>query len=179
MADNFLTETAFVVPGTKARVPRWAVLAVLAGVVVILLLRQQAGPGAAPEDESFAEEESEGGIGSLIDELAELTSQINVPQGLEDFSQMSVDYDYSETPTPPPTWYPPEEPKSILKSAPKTIEKAPAQTDSLLVKSAAKTTLQKDGVSSTIVNQASKPVIQQSDTKTYGKIATPTVRYTG
>jgi hypothetical protein len=72
-AASMLTETAFVLPGTKLKIPRWAVLATLGGVILIVLLAKKQGAAIGTTEEAATDEEgtAPGGADyqSLIDEL--------------------------------------------------------------------------------------------------------------
>lgn len=74
---SMLTETAFVMPGTKVAVPRWAVLGVGGALIVILLLVNKAGSSAAAAESEGEEGEGGGGIGDFIDQLID---EMNLPQ---------------------------------------------------------------------------------------------------
>jgi len=72
---NFLTETAFDIPGTKVGVPRWALFGGGIALVVILVMLRQNGPAAA---EAGTEEEADTSGGGLTG-LEDLINELNAP----------------------------------------------------------------------------------------------------
>lgn len=103
MADmkDMLTETAFTLPGTKTKVPRWAVLLAAGGLIIILLFVKKAGSEATATEEATAEEEEEEGVGAG-DWLDDLITQIEQPQGIVESPSQAGSvpyYEYAVTPT--------------------------------------------------------------------------------
>jgi hypothetical protein len=64
-----LTETAFVLPGTKINVPRWALLAGGGGLILILFLMKKQGAAATTDTSTTTPDTGGSDLGSLINEL--------------------------------------------------------------------------------------------------------------
>ena len=78
---SMLTETAFVLPGTKLKIPRWAVLATLGGVIVIVLLAKKQGATIGTTEEDTGEEEAAPGGADWSSFLEKLMEELNQWQG--------------------------------------------------------------------------------------------------
>jgi len=76
-------ETGFMIPGTKTRLPKWALIAGAAGIAAVFLLGKKG--GSTEEDYSTEEgDAAQGGFMGLLDEL------VNLPQGLEPETEPAI-----------------------------------------------------------------------------------------